>query len=563
MIKITEIIPIKFSGRTSFLIEFDYNPVIVATLKSLPNYNYHKKIQAWEIPINCLAQALDYLTVIDDIKLTFLEEPNSKKEEKLTDDEIKNFRVRPFNHQLDAINFGLNHDNWLLLDSMGLGKSLEIMYYAETLKRRGLIDHVLIICGVDSLRQNWKAEIQKFSSYDVRVLGEHINRNGKVQYNTISERVEELKNPIKEFFVVVNAATLRNENIIKVLIDKKNPNQFGLIAVDECHRFGRRSAVQSANLLKLKAKYKIAATGSLLVNTPQSCYIPLSWTENDHSTLTNFKSQYCIFGGFGGHEVIGYKNLEVLKDELESCMIRRTLQDVREDMPKKNLDYELVEMSDEHFKFYDAIKAGVKEEADKIELNASNLLALTTRLRQATSCPSALTTQKIMSSKVERCIELAEDILESGEKVVIMTHFKEPVSVLKDLLKKYNPLIGTGDQSEAETQKNIDEFRNSKNRNLLIGTAQKIGTGFSMPECHYMILLDMPFTFSSLSQTTDRIFRITSDKPVFIKILLCKDTIDERVRDIVEEKQDLSDYLIDGKLSNNLASKLKKVLLEL
>lgn len=446
---------------------------------------------------------------------------------------------------------------------MGMGKTVEIICYAETLKRRGLIDHALIICGVDSLRQNWKAEIQKFSSYDVRVLGERINRNGKIQYNTISERVEELKNPIKEFFVVVNAATLRNENIIKVLTDKKSPNQFGLIAVDECHRFGRRSAVQSANLLKLKAKYKIAATGSLLVNTPQSCYIPLSWTGNDHSTLTNFKSQYCIFGGFGGHEVIGYKNLEVLKDELESCMIRRTLQNVREDMPKKNLDYEVVEMSDEHSKFYDAIKAGVKEEADKIELNASNLLALTTRLRQATSCPSALTTQKIMSSKVERCIELAEDILDSGEKVIIMTHFKEPVSVLKDLLKKYNPLIGTGDQSEAETQKNIDEFRNSKNRNLLIGTAQKIGTGFSMPECHYMILLDLPFTASSLSQTVDRVYRINSEHPVFIKILLCKDTIDERVRDIVEEKQDLSDYIIDGKLSNNLASKLKKVLLEL
>lgn len=563
MIRITEITPIKFSGRTSFLIEFDYNPVIVATLKSLPNYTYHKKIQAWEIPINCLAQALDYLTVIDDIKLTLLEEPNFKKEEKLTDEEIKNFRVRPFNHQLDAVNFGLNHKGWLLLDSMGLGKSFEIICYAETLKRRGLIDHALIICGVDSLRQNWKAEIQRFSNYDVRVLGERITKKGKIQYNTIVERVEELKNPIKEFFVVINAATLRNDNIIKVLTDKKSPNQFDLIAVDECHRFERRSAVQSANLLKLKAKYKIAATGSLLVNTPQSCYIPLSWTENDHSTLTNFKSQYCIFGGFGGHEVIGYKNLEVLKDELDSCMIRRTLQDVREDMPKKNVSYELVEMSDEHFKFYDAIKAGVKEEADKIELNASNLLALTTRLRQATSCPSALTTQKIMSSKVERCIELAEDILDSGEKVIIMTHFKELVSVLRELLKKYNPLIGTGDQSEAETQKNIDEFRNSKNRNLLIGTAQKIGTGFSMPECHYMILLDLPFTAANLNQEMDRIFRITSDQAVFIKILLCKDTIDERVRDIVEEKQDLSDYLIDGKLSNNLASKLKKVLLEL
>ena len=563
MIYIREIKPLKFSGLSSFLVSFEYDPRIVDLIKTIPNHYFHKNILAWEIPINCLAQTLDLLTPLDTITLTLLEEKPARENLELTEDEITQFKIKPFQHQLEAINFGLKHDGWLLLDSMGLGKTFEIICYAETLKRRGLIDHALIICGVDSLRQNWKAEIEKFSSFDVRVLGERINKKGKIQYNTISERVEELKKPIKEFFVVVNAATLRNEKIIKVLTNKKNPNQFGLIAVDECHRFATKSSLQGANLLKLKAPYKVAASGSIIINGPLSAYTSLVFTENDHSTLTNFKSQYCVFGGFGGHEIIGYKNLDLLKDEIDSCSIRRTLQDVRDDMPKKNLDYELVEMSEDHYKFYEAIKTGVKEEADKIELNASNLLALTTRLRQATSCPSALTSQKIMSSKVERCVELAEDILDSGEKVVIMTHFKEPVSVLKDLLKKYKPLISTGDQSEAETQKNINEFRNSKDRNLLIGTAQKIGTGFSMPECHYMILLELPFTAANLNQETDRIFRINSDQPVFIKILLCKDTIDERVRNIVEEKQDLSDYLIDGKLNNNLTDKLKKVLLEL
>jgi hypothetical protein len=74
----------------------------------------------------------------------------------LTQAEIDQLHFKPFPHQVDAINYGLNpnHTKWLLLDSMGLGKTLEIIGYAETLKSRGLIDHALIICGVDSLRQN-------------------------------------------------------------------------------------------------------------------------------------------------------------------------------------------------------------------------------------------------------------------------------------------------------------------------------------------------------------------------------------------------------------------------
>jgi SNF2 family DNA or RNA helicase len=103
--------------------------------------------------------ALEALTFIDDVYLHLLpaEESDPKQIDfKLTKMEIDQFRFTPFEHQIDGINFGLDpkHTKWLLLDSMGLGKTNEIIWYAETLKRRGIIDHRLIICGVDSLRQN-------------------------------------------------------------------------------------------------------------------------------------------------------------------------------------------------------------------------------------------------------------------------------------------------------------------------------------------------------------------------------------------------------------------------
>ena len=570
MIRITEISPCrKMTGKSSFLINFDFNQKIVDTLKTIPTYYYHKSDYSWEIPINYLSMALEALTFIDDVYLHLLpaEESDPKQIDfKLTKTEIDQFRFKPFDHQIDGINFGLDpkHTKWLLCDSMGLGKTNEIIWYAETLKRRGLIDHCLIICGVDSLRQNWKKEIQKFSTESVLVLGEKVSKKGKVSYASVDQRAKQLLEPIEEFFVVVNVATLRSDKVIEAF--KKSKNKFGLIAVDEAHKISNKSSQQGANLLKLNSPYKIAATGTPIVNSPLSAYLLLSWTDNDKSTLTTYKSNYCEFGGFGGKQVIGYKNLDVLKEEMDSCSIRRTLDQVRDDMPLKTVHYEVIEMSDAHRKFYDAVKEGVKEEADRVELKSGNLLALTTRLRQATACPAILTTQDILSSKLERCVEIVEDLVSQGEKVVILSTFKEPVYQLAKLLEKYKPLVATGDVDDQIAFSRMDQFQNDPISKVFMGTHGKCGTGFTLNAASYMICIDTPYTYSSFSQSTDRIWRVTNTRPAFITVLTCGDSIDERVAAIVENKKELADFLVDGKensISSGLKDELMKIIKEL
>ena len=570
MIRITEISPCrKMTGKSSFLINFDFNQKIVDTLKTIPTYYYHKSDYSWEIPINYLSMALEALTFIDDVYLHLLptEESDPKQIDfKLTKTEIDQFRFKPFDHQIDGINFGLDpkHTKWLLCDSMGLGKTNEIIWYAETLKRRGLIDHCLIICGVDSLRQNWKKEIQKFSTESVLVLGEKVSKKGKVSYASVDQRAKQLLEPIEEFFVVVNVATLRSDKVVEAF--KKSKNKFGLIAVDEAHKISNKSSQQGANLLKLNSPYKIAATGTPIVNSPLSAYLLLAWTDNDKSTLTTYKSNYCEFGGFGGKQVIGYKNLDVLKEEMDSCSIRRTLDQVRDDMPLKTVHYEVIEMSDAHRKFYDAVKEGVKEEADRVELKSGNLLALTTRLRQATACPAILTTQDILSSKLERCVEIVEDLVSQGEKVVILSTFKEPVYQLAKLLEKYKPLVATGDVDDQIAFSRMDQFQNDPISKVFMGTHGKCGTGFTLNAASYMICIDTPYTYSSFSQSTDRIWRVTNTRPAFITVLTCGDSIDERVAAIVENKKELADFLVDGKensISSGLKDELMKIIKEL
>lgn len=576
MIKIYEVAPPnKISGLSSLVVSFDFNQYIVDALKTIPTYNYDKKTKLWEFPLCYLGRLLDSLTFLDDIQLTLLNTPESGEFhfnrkynlEHLNELEKNSFKLKPFKHQLEAVDFGLTHEKWLLLDSPGTGKTFSTICLAETLKRRGLIDHCFIICGINALKQNWKKEIAKFSNESAVVLGEYTTRNGTTRYRSVEKRAQQLKNPIEEFFIITNIETLRDDRIVEAF--KKSENNFGLIAVDEIHKAaGNKSAQQTSNLLKLDAPFKLGMTGSLIVNSPVSAYSSLVFTENDKSTLTNFKSLYCSFGGYKNTAILGFKNLEVLQEEIQACSLRRTLNDVRDDLPPLTVDVEYLEMDDEQQKFYEAIKDGVKEEADKIELKSGNLLALTTRLRQATACPSVLTTQAIDSVKVERAFELIEEITAQGEKVVVFSMFKEPLYQLATKLEGFRFSLNTGDTSDFELSNNVDRFQEDPNEQVFLGSYARAGTGLTLNSSMYMICIDTPYTYALFNQAQQRIHRVNNTRPAYIKVLVCSDTIDERVQEIVETKRELGEYLVDqvefsGQLNNNLNDCLREIICSL
>jgi SNF2 family DNA or RNA helicase len=575
LIYITEISPAKkISGLSSICVTFDFNQYVVDSLKTIPTYYYHKKDNVWEFPVCYLGRLLDSLTFLDEIQLRLINLPESGEFrfgkqfnlEPLSETEKISFKMKPFDHQLEAINYGLSHEKWLLLDSMGLGKTNSIIWLAETLKRRGLIDHCFIICGVNSLKQNWKKEIAKFSTESAVVLGEYVTRNGTIRYRPMDKRATQLKEPIEEFFVITNLESLRDDRIIEAF--KKSSNKFGMIAFDEAHKAATKTSQQGTNLLKLDAPFKVAATGTLITNNPLSAYVPLSWTGNDQSILTTYKSQYCNFGGIKDSQVIGFKNLEVLQEEIGNCSLRRTLDQVRSDMPPKTVTLELLEMDDSHRKFYEAIKQGVKEEADKIELKSANLLALTTRLRQATACPSLLTTQNVESTKVTRCLEYIDELVSQGEKVVVLSVFKETINDLATKLGKFRFSINTGDYSDAIVADNVSRFQEDPREQVFIGTWGKVGTGWTLNAASYLLCLDTPYTDAMFSQGTDRIWRVNNDRPAFITVFMCSDTIDERVQQIIETKKELGDYLVDGKefngtINNKLEDELRSIIRDL
>lgn len=230
MISLTEIKPIKLPGLSSIKVEFNYRKEIVDVLHQIPNAVYHKKLLCWEIPVTSLAMAIDYLSNYDSLDILLLPDI---EQEKIVDFKLDNFKTTPYKYQMEGINFGLNKNRWLLLDAPGLGKSLQMIYLAQELKRLRGIKHCLIICGINTLKFNWKKEISTHSNLSCKILGERTTKKGKLKIGSVQDRINDLKKPIDEFFVVTNIQTIRDSNIVSAI--KNGPNKFDLIIVDEIH----------------------------------------------------------------------------------------------------------------------------------------------------------------------------------------------------------------------------------------------------------------------------------------------------------------------------------------
>ena len=550
MIRISEKTTKKLPGKTSLFVEFTYNKRIVDIIKDIGGGVWHKKEVQWELPLTTLKALIERLHFFDDIDIEFLKDAPKKVNRVRLKTE---FKTTPYKYQLEGIKYGLSHDKWLLLDSPGLGKTVQAIYIAQELKARNKIKHCLIICGLNTLKANWKKEILKHSSLSCKILGERVNSKGNVVFDGVDKRLEELKKPIDEFFLITNIETLRNDDVVKEL--KNGKNKFDMIVLDEAHVCKNPSSAQGHNLLKLTSKYMIAMTGTLLLNSPLDLYVPLKWIGVDRSTYTNFKYGYCTYGGIFNNILTGYKNLDILKDQLADCSLRRT-KDLL-DLPDKTVTNEYVEMSPTQRNFYENLTHGDASSVDKVRLSTVNLLSMVTRFRQATVCPSLLTSDSVPSAKIDRAVELTEQFVSNGEKVVIFSTFKESVKYLAERFKDFNTVICTGDVDDDTISKNIEKFQTDDECKVFIGTWQKCGTGITLTAASYMIFLDTPWTYGVYEQAQDRIHRIGTKNKVFIYNLICTNSIDERVLSIVNNKEAMSDYIVDDKLSTNAIKLLR------
>lgn len=149
MIVIEEKKSVKLPSLTSLFFKLQISNLQVENqIKQLKLFNHNSKTGEYEIPITRLYFIIDLLSKYDDIKLILYKE----KESINISCKGTHFKYKPYSYQLEGIDYGLNHKNWLLLDDQGLGKTMQMIYLAEVLKKREGLKHCLVICGVNNLK---------------------------------------------------------------------------------------------------------------------------------------------------------------------------------------------------------------------------------------------------------------------------------------------------------------------------------------------------------------------------------------------------------------------------
>ena len=131
MISIEEKIAKKVTGRTSLTISFEYKKPLVDIMRSIPCRQFNKSDSKWEIPIGYLSYVVNKFKQYDDVLIKGIGDNGC--EEKHYD--LSPYKTECYPYQEEAIQYGLNHDKWLLLDVPGLGKSKQVINLIEELKR--------------------------------------------------------------------------------------------------------------------------------------------------------------------------------------------------------------------------------------------------------------------------------------------------------------------------------------------------------------------------------------------------------------------------------------------
>lgn len=535
-------------------------------IKKYWNRKYLKDTKEWEVPFSCWEEIKQLYA---DTYIKYINEP-PKAKFVTNDDILDGLDFNGFNlydYQLEGVKFGLNHHNFLLLDEQGLGKTLQLITLARYKKKHRDLKHCLIICGLNSLKFNWQKEVEKFCSDEKAiVLGTRLNTKGKVVNMTIEETKQQIESCPKEFFWVINIEKMRltdaenkaGTGIVNYFNREIEKGNLGMVVVDEIHKCKNPQSQQGKGLLAFDTTAdRVGMTGTLLVNNPYDLYAPMTFTGLINYNKWLFEQKFVIKDDWG--KPMGYQNMDELHSILYKSSIRRT-KDLL-DLPPKLYKQEWLEFSDEEQKVFDAITGnGNMAILDKID-PPIDMFAKLTRMRQATTTGSLLSSKCNVSTKFDRLKDILEEAKLNNQKVLVFCQFTEGLKICVDYCKEYAPKLIIGGMG-SKVQETIDEHENTDGFSCIFAQEATLGAGFTLSNTEIVVFLTPPWNKATYDQCCDRVHRIGQKNTVQIIDLLIKDTYDELVYLKLHGKGAMSKALIDGEMTPEVAQALKKLGIE-
>lgn len=490
------------------------------------------------------------------------------------------FKGELYPYQRESVDLMVDRGAMLLGLVMGAGKTVTTIAAIERLFELDEIDQCLVVVPA-SLKYQWQREIAKFTDSRSVVIDGQPKAREKAWRSLMSVR-----------YVIVNPETLARdlEHLTRVNIQA--------VVVDEATIIKSRVSKRSKLIKKLgrKSQYRFALTGQPIENRPEELFSIMEFV--DPSVLGKFDlfdRTFIVRDHFG--KPTRYRNLNVLHESMQGCMIRKTREDIADQLPKIIHQTIPVPFDPKGSALYRLISTDLLNELQKAMSShggafnlwrhyndpASNeaqgqIMSRLTVLRMLCDNPrlvelsarafndparpnqgsayadllvkKGLTDGLSSTPKLEAVIEYIREVLEEDDKnkVVLFSFFKENLRLIKEATKSLtNSVLFTGDISSEEKDVAKQQFGTDPGTRLFL-SSDAGGYGVDLPMANYLISYDLPWSSGKLEQREARIIRLSSQFPhVTIATFVMQGSIEERQYEMLQQKRSINEAFIDGK----------------
>lgn len=440
---------------------------------------------------------------------------------------LRDYQITGFKWLKTMVEYGFGG---ILADDMGLGKTLQMITLLEDSKND---NHVSIVIAPATLIYNWSDEIKKFSS-DLNVL---------CITGTLAQRKKQIENLADYDIVITSYDYIRRD------YDLYKNYQFYYLILDEAQYIKNQNTKNAQAVKALKGTYRFALTGTPIENS-----LAELWSIFDF-LMPHYLYSYHYFKENFEIPIVRDENIEKqqqLKQMVEPFILRRTKKDVLDELPDKIENNITISFSDEEEKLYLAnltqINSDLQNAIQVDHLDRMQILAMMTRLRQL-CCDQRILYNHILepSSKMKACMDIIIKAKENSQKVLLFSSFTSSLDLIEKELRKndISYYVLTGSTNKIKRHQLVNAFQKDQTTVFLI-SLKAGGTGLNLTSASIVIHYDPWWNMSAQNQATDRAYRIGQTNNVQVYKLIMKNTIEEKIQKLQEQKQDLSDMFIEN-----------------
>jgi len=421
----------------------------------------------------------------------------------------------------------------ILADDMGLGKTIQTLAHLSRLKEDNLLTNPSLIVMPTSLIANWKNEAKKFTP-NLRVLSLHG-----------ADRAERF-DVLEEYDILLTTYPL-------IVRDEKRFNEykFMYIILDEAQKIKNPKTKMAIALKSFKSEYRLALSGTPIENHLGELWSIFSFL------MPGFLDTLSFFKNFYQNPIEkehSFERQNLLNKRVKPFMIRRTKEKVASELPEKSEIIKYTQLESKQSKLYESIRVTMEQkvqDAVKAKGLASShitILDALLKLRQVCCDPSLLKIQEAQkvheSAKLELFLDLINELMQEGRKVLVFSQFTSMLSILEEKIKNLNINYTKLTGSTRKREEAIERFTKG-NADVFLISLKAGGVGLNLVEADCVIHYDPWWNPAVENQATDRAYRIGQTKAVFVYKLIVENTIEQKILELQKKKQAIQDGIYD------------------